>query len=262
MRPETYHMLAGRQGHYWWNRARRVMATALLLRSNALPPGLRLLDLGCGPGGNLGMLAAFHPSLVVGVDLSPLALSLARKTAPSANLIRADISKKLPFSNEIFDIVTIFNVVCSDWVTSEVNVLREAYRTLRPGGFLLITEPAYKSLAREMDIVAMAHRRYRTGDIAAFCRSAGFEPLVASYFTWFGFPVLLALKAAKWIKHRLWGKAGPEHQDVARPAADMKPLPPIINSILYAAAAVEARAIARGLKIPFGTTVVCLARKP
>ena len=257
MKPETYHMVAARQAFYWFSRARRTMA-GLLLRRAALSPGFRLLDLGCGPGGNLRMLDALRPGLVVGVDLSPLALSLARKAASSANLVCADLSKPLPFADESFDVVTIMNVLCCDWVTSEANALRETRRVLRYGGFGLITEPAFKILAREMDIASMASRRYRSKEIENLCRSAGLEPLVVSYFAWFGFPILLALKSIKLAKGVLMPR---KHEEAHVAAADMKPLSPIVNSVMYAVAVVEARAIAGGLKMPFGTTIVCLVRK-
>jgi SAM-dependent methyltransferase len=254
MQPETYRMTAAREGSYWWSRARRLMAVALL-RRHGLAPGGKWLDIGCGPGGNLSMLDEFRPRIVVGVDLSPVALDLARSTEPYASLVRADINRGLPFVDGAFDIATIFNVVYHAWIESEAAVLAEAFRVVRPGGLMLITEPAFASLLREMDVKAMTRRRYRRSTFADMCRAAGLEVLFTSYFTSFGYPLLLALKAL----HRLRAKV---RRSESRPMPDMKPISSLLNACLYGVAALEARLIGRKVAMPFGTTLVCVARRP
>lgn len=240
MRPETYAMVSEREEHYWWHRARRAMAAGLLGR-HGLAPGCRAVDLGCGTGGNLSLFAPFSPRSVVGLDLSPIALEHARRKHPSAPLVRADLTRALPFADASMDVVTIFNVLYHQWIDDEVEVLSEACRILRPGGLLLATEPAFEALARQMDRAAMARRRYEAPEFAGLCRQAGLEIAFLSYFTSFGTPPAYFLKATK---------------------ADMKPLNPLINEILYLAARAEAFAIVRGFAIPFGVTMVCVARKP
>lgn len=252
MIPDAYAMLAERQDVYWWHRARRAMALALLRRFG-VPAHCRWLDLGCGPGGNLEMLAPLSPDLTVGVDLSPIAIDHARHRRPAARLVRADITKGLPFASGSFDAVTIFNVLYHSWVGDETAVLREAVRVLRPGGVILITEPAFSVLARAMDVVAMGRRRYRLADIAGVCTAVGLEPLFGSYFTSFGFPLLLGVKMIEWLKGRT--------KNEAPSGADMKPLKPLLNEGLHGAATIEGQAIARGIAMPLGTTLLYAARR-
>jgi SAM-dependent methyltransferase len=246
MQQDAYRLLAQRQDAYWWHRARRLLSR-LLLRRFGLPGSVRWLDIGCGPGGNLDMLAAWRPELAVGIDLSPLALTLARQGRPQARLIRADINHDLPFADATFGLVTIFNVLYHDWVASDLGVLREAARVLRPGGLLLVTEPAFPLLRRELDVAVMTRRRYRGGQFDALLRQAGFTVLFGSYVTSFGLPLLLA---ARLLRRRC----------SKRPPADMRPLSAPVNTLLLAAAAAEARAIAAGLAMPFGTTLVRVCR--
>lgn len=247
-------MLAARQATYWWHRARRAMSAALL-RRHGLGSGTRWLDLGCGPGGNLQLLEPMAPALVVGVDLSPIALALARSAAPgAAALIRADITRGLPFGDAAFDLVTVFNVLYHAWVTDERAVLGEAARVLRRGGLILLTEPAFSMLARDMDTIGMARRRYRRRDLAAVCQSVGLDLVFSSYFTSFGFPLLAGLALG-----RRFGRV--RRRDPADLAPDMKPLRPTINEALCRLAGLEARLIGAGLAMPFGTTLVCVARK-
>ena len=97
-------------------------------------------------------------------------------------------------ADDSFDVVTVFNVLYHDWVKDEGAVISEVARVLRPGGVFLVTEPAFSVLTREMDAAAMGHRRYRIADFAALIERAGLRVAQASYFTSFGFPLLLAMK--------------------------------------------------------------------
>src|SRR5260221_4631158 len=106
-----------------------------LLRRHGLADGCRVVDLGCGMGGNL-TLALCSPRAVVGVDLSPIALRHARANGPRARLVRADLNQPLPFADASVDAVTIFNVLYHQSIPDEGSILSEMRRILRPAGIL------------------------------------------------------------------------------------------------------------------------------
>jgi SAM-dependent methyltransferase len=248
-------MIAEREDGYWWHCARRELAVALLQR-HGLAQGCRAVDLGCGTGGNSTLFETFKPALAVGVDRSEIAIEYAKRKS-AARLVRADLSRALPFATGSFDVCTIFNVLYHSWIKDDGATLLEARRILRPGGLLLATEPAFPLLSRRMDEVALAERRYRPVMFAASCAEHGFEVLQLSCFTSFGVPIILALKVLEWCSALVAGAA----EEGAR-SAEMKPLNPFLNRILLSLARVEARAIVGGLKIPIGVTLCCLCRKP
>ncbi len=254
MHPETYTMMAAREDTYWWHLSRRSMSFRLL-KKNKVPLRGRWLDLGCGAGGNVALSRRFAARVAVGVDVSPIALSLAKQKQPGASLVRADINNTLPFGEGSFDVVTVFNVLYHDWIENEGAIVSEIYRVLRPGGIFLITEPAFAVLSRELDEAAMGHRRYRIADIAILIERAGLRIAQTSYFTSFGFPLLLAMKLIHWLRH---GQAGAQNGV----SADMKPLSPLVDGILRRVSSWEGGVIASSIFIPFGTTLLCLARKP
>ena len=252
MRPEAYETLAGREERYWWHRARRSMA-ADLLRLHGLIDGGRVVDLGCGVGGNLTMPAAASPRSTVGVDLSPIALAHARARYPDARLVRADLNRPLPFADASIDAVTIFNVLYHQWIRDDVSILGDVHRILRPGGLLLATEPAFGSFTRQMDEVVMTRRRYRIPEFADMCRQAQLDVRFASYFGSFGAPVVWLMKALdRWFHRSSRGHI----------QADLKPIAPVTNELLYVVARTEAFAVAHGVRLPIGLTLVCVARKP
>ena len=103
MRAELYHQTSSIQAMHWWMRSREELSLELLKRYG-VEPGCAHLDIGCGPGHVLGLRESLRPSLVVGLDLSPIALGLARKAHPDAVLMRADVTNRLPFRDETFDV--------------------------------------------------------------------------------------------------------------------------------------------------------------
>lgn len=257
MRPATFDYLAEKQDRYWWNRARNTMAETLLRRYRVAPQGC-WLDIGCGPGGTLGIAKAFSPKVSVGLDISAHALELARRKLPHANLTRADLNDGLPFADASFDVVTIFNVLYHDWVVSDGKALCEVARILRHGGILLITEPAFPILTRTWDRAVMGVRRYRRPNLIELCRRAGLTTMFSSYFTSFGFPILLGARALSWIRMRLRSNADPSAADQS---VERKPLSDALNGGFYAVALTEAKLIGAGVSLPFGVTLALVATR-
>jgi SAM-dependent methyltransferase len=250
MQPDFYRQVFSVQTTHWWGRNRRELSLDLLKRFGA-GTGVRHLDVGCGTGQNLQLLNNLWPARVVGIDLSPIALEYARKACPRCELVGADLNRSFPFADQSFDVATIFNVLYHRWVESELFTLSETRRVLQSGGLLLITEPAFPSLARDIDIIDMAARRYRLRAFVDLLRSAEFDVVFSNHFTSFGAPIILGLKAVKALAAK---------PPAAAEAADMRPMPPLLNAAFYAAARIEGELV-KAVPMPFGTTLICVARR-
>jgi SAM-dependent methyltransferase len=216
--------------------------------------GGRAIDIGCGCGGNLAVFDDLASSLVVGVDLSPLALGLARLEKSDAALVLANLCAELPLAEGSFDIGTLFNVLYHEWVDDDRAVLERIIRLLRPGGLLLVTEPAFDALRRSMDRVVMGKRRYTRASFRKVAEAAGFEVVFASYLTSFAFPFALG----GGLIHRLRGRKSVD--DFA--SLEFSPLAAAINEAAFRVAACEADAIAAGWRLPFGVGLVAMLRRP
>ncbi len=104
---------------------------------DALTPGSMVLDLGCGTGAPIARaLARTHR--VVGVDMSGGQLALAREQAPSASLIRADMST-VAFRPALFDAVVSFYAIFHLPLVEHGPLIARIAEWLRPGGYLLAT---------------------------------------------------------------------------------------------------------------------------
>ncbi len=120
--------------------------TGELVESCGIPRGARILDVGCGMGATAAFLRDTYGFDACGVDTSSLLLKRGRERHPGTPLYNAD-AMELPFEAESFDGVL---AECSLQATGRPgDVLREANRVLKEGGFLLVSDPYARSRAAE-----------------------------------------------------------------------------------------------------------------
>ncbi|MER5352191.1 methyltransferase domain-containing protein [Kitasatospora sp. NPDC002551] len=139
------------------------------LRALAVRPGHVVLDLGCGPATDLGVLAraAAPGGRVIGVDSDPgmTRRALARTAGlPGTGVLTADVHA-LPLPAGSADRLRTDRVL--QHVEDVPAVLAEARRVLRPGGRLVMAEPDWDSLAVDHPDpeIARAYTRHITDRI-------------------------------------------------------------------------------------------------
>lgn len=102
-----------------------------------LRPGLRVLDLGCGPGFiSLWLAEAVAPGELYGIDMEPSQIEMARQFAlengyDNVSFHVADVAD-LPFEDGYFDVACFQDVLA--YVPDTDAALAEVMRVLKPGG--------------------------------------------------------------------------------------------------------------------------------
>ncbi len=96
----------------------------------------KALDLGCGAGSDSYYLTEKGIE-VVACDYSPIALKTAKKEAPKAQTMLVDISKKLPFEDNSFDLVVADLSLHYFDTKTTIKIMQEIKRILTPNGHLL-----------------------------------------------------------------------------------------------------------------------------
>jgi SAM-dependent methyltransferase len=238
---EEYARIAAVEDDHWWYRNTRALAADLL--GPWLARASRILDAGCGPGGN-GAWLATHAD-VVGVDLAPDALAFVRARRPTTRPVRARV-EALPFADGAYDVVVGLTILYT--VPDDARAVAELARVLRPGGALLLVEPAFRALGRAHDATVHGRRRYRRHQLARLATTAGLTVARATYAYSFLAPPAAALGVLDRVRHRRDTAAG---SDVDKRALDR----------IFAPLADRERSWLAGHDLPVGTSVVLLATR-
>lgn len=104
-----------------------------------LPDGSTVVDLGCGPGDPATRLLA-NRHRVLGVDLSPVQVGLARRVAPSASFVVADMTR---FALRAASVDAVVSCYALGHVPAERHrpLLTAVAGWLRPGGLFVANAP-------------------------------------------------------------------------------------------------------------------------
>jgi SAM-dependent methyltransferase len=230
--------------HHWWYRGRRRVILAELERL-PLPAGARVLDAGCGSGRTLQELTRFGE--VAGIELDPDAAELARSRGHGE--VQVGRLEELPWEEDSFDLITCLDVI--EHTPDDRATLRELRRVARPGGFLLVTVPAYQALWSLHDEANHHYRRYGRRALRAAAQAAGWSVERVSSFN----SLLLAPAAVVRLAQRRVGTHRGYTNDLALG-------PAWLNDVLERPLALEAWWLARGGTLPAGLSLLAVLRKP
>jgi cyclopropane fatty-acyl-phospholipid synthase-like methyltransferase len=108
-----------------------------------LSAGKKVLDAGCGVGGTAIHFASRYQCEVHGISIAPNQIELAHENAATAGvqqLCNFSVMDYMhtSFPDQSFDVVTGMESIC--YAEPKIDFLREAYRLLKPGGFLVMAE--------------------------------------------------------------------------------------------------------------------------
>lgn len=184
MQQHTYGIMDEVEGSHWWFVGRRSILESFL---DGLVPekNAKILDVGCGTGANLEMLAQYGQAR--GVDVSDDALEFCRKKGLDA---QKGLAEELPFEDESFDLVTALDVV--EHLDDDIAGLKEMHRVLKTGGKTLIFVPAFMWLWGVQDDISHHRIRYTRAQIVERLEKAGFKVNRATYANWTFFAPILA----------------------------------------------------------------------
>jgi SAM-dependent methyltransferase len=237
--------------HFWFH-GLHAFVRPLMDAATADRPSVRLLDCGCGTGHNLATLLRPY-GRSVGVDLTWSGLAYARESGVTG-VARADAAQ-LPFGDGRFDVVTSFDMLQCVPDAEEAPAIAEMYRVLRPGGHAIVNVSAFDALFGDHSILTHEIRRYTRARLRRKLERAGFTIVRLTYTNASLVPILLVTRF--WQRRR--GLVASDQDETATREITVPPGP--INALMRAVVGVEARA-ARAVALPFGSSLLCLARKP
>jgi ubiquinone/menaquinone biosynthesis C-methylase UbiE len=109
-----------------------------------LRDGMRVLDVGCGPGSiTMGIAARIGTGSVTGVDLSETQVRLAEAAAAKQGITNAEFRTasvyELPFDDQQYD--AVFSHALIEHLSEPNRAMREFLRVLKPGAVMGVATP-------------------------------------------------------------------------------------------------------------------------
>jgi SAM-dependent methyltransferase len=207
-----------------------------------------MLELGCGIGGVLTELATHQNLTLTGSEIYLHGLRYARTRLPQIEFIQLDATT-MAFS-DAFEAIGAFDVL--EHIDADETAMARVHDALVPGGVFLVTVPQYPSMWSRLDELVHHKRRYTRGDLTAKLSRAGFEVAYLTSFVCALFPFMLL---SRMLPRR--DAAGGEAEEFQ---AEVQ-LPRALNVVFDRIMHIDEVAVRAGLSLPFGGSLVAVARK-
>ncbi|GAP20118.1 hypothetical protein ADM99_09910 [Leptolinea tardivitalis] len=250
--PHYFEPLFAAEDRHFWFSARNDVICSLINKKLSTPNGFQFLEVGCGTGNVLKAIEHRFPSIALtGMDLFHEGLDYARLRV-SCGLVQGDLAYP-PFKS-LFDMVGMFDVL--EHIEDDRTVLMQIYNLIKPGGYLFVTVPADMNLWSYFDIASHHVRRYSLVELREKITGAGFADEFSSAYIAATYPLV-------WLERRIKDILSTNQADsIQRQAEDDIKIYPVINELLRGILTIEAGWLSKGRELPFGSSLVMMARKP
>ncbi len=238
----VYQRMASHEDTHWWFVARRKIITRLidLFVKKDRESDLKILEVGCGTGGNLAMLKQF--GTVTATECDEVARGFAtNKSGITVRDGRLPELAEVPEDN--FDLVVLLDVL--EHVEDDLGALKSLAPRQGENGRLLVTVPAHPWLWSSHDVVHHHFRRYTRATLRKVTEDAGYKVESMGYYNSLLFPLVILVRFLKKL-------IGSDNADDDMPG-------PAVNGILKNIFALEQNIVGR-LPMPTGLSLYMVAR--
>lgn len=222
----------------WWYCSRRKLLSIFLKKY--LSFGSKILDIGCGTGANGLEFSRTYD--YAGIDSNPEAIKFSKKTLKDVFLMNAE---DLKFKRNSFSAVLCLDVL--EHLKNERIVLKNIKNILKEDGVLIVTVPAFMFLWSDHDNVLHHYRRYSQKELELLLSASGFKVLRKTYWNSFLFLPVLLLRKIKSIFSSF--------------SSDLEEAHHLVNGLLTCILNLEAFLISKGIDLPFGVSILLIAKK-
>jgi len=238
--------------NFFWSSSRNRLFKRIVYDHLASSGKTKLLEIGCATGEFIQQIVENQNLEITGSEIYLKGLLYAKNNLPNVDFIQFDVTQGVV--GEEFDLIVAFDVI--EHIENDVAALTNINKMLRKGGSLIITVPQHMFLWSNLDEILKHKRRYSRRELVTKLRENGFDIGYATSFLFALFPVMLFSRI---FDRRLDHSQSDELNSVALKKRVVFPKP--LNWILDQFMRIDEALIRLGVSLPFGGTLVVVARK-
>lgn len=232
---------------YWWFVGKQFLVKTFLKKlRRGRPKDTRILDIGCGTGIMLKLLARLGTPY--GTEYSSKAIQFSKNRGLSL-IACSDANGPMPFKSNAFSVITCLDVL--EHLDNDTSLLKEMLRMCKSGGHVIITVPALHILWSPHDVALGHKRRYTKKQMLGKVNHLNAQVIKCSYYN---SALLLPILAVR----RIRGSVS-DYKSV-RSDFFMK-MPGWLNRVLVELFVVEIRCL-KHLNLPLGVSLLLILQKP
>lgn len=249
MDPQFYQEYYKLEREGWWFRARSSILESYMKTLSGRGSDIMILNVGAATGATSEMLSKYGTVTSVEYDKDCCEF-MTEKTG--MEVVHASLTD-LPFEDNFFDIICAFDVI--EHIENHELAAKEIHRVLKSNGNYFITVPAFQFLWSTHDVINHHYRRYTKNNLNILLQKAGLKKTTSSYFNfWLFFPIATIRTILNIIPRKKSIKSSGSDNEIFRSSK-------IINVIAFSIFKSERLLLRKGIKLPFGVSILSIGTK-
>ncbi len=209
----------------------------------------KFLDIGCATGDFIQQIVHNKNLEITGSEIYLKGLKYAKRNLPGVDFVQYDVTQGKIGNN--FDVITSFDVI--EHIENDSIAIKNMYDMLSNNGVLILSVPQHMFLWSKLDDIVKHKRRYTRHDLVSKLKENGFHVSFITSYLFVLFPLMLISR----VFDKIRSQTNSEKIEFERRVT----FSPVINKIFNQLMRVDEILIKFGLSLPFGGTLVVVARK-
>lgn len=233
----------------FWVSSRNRLFKSMVQRYLSPTGKTKFLEIGCGTGDFIRQIAEDENLEITGSEIYLKGLQYAKKNLPNVDFIQFDVTRGT--IGDQFDMIATFDVI--EHVENDAAALSNINQMLSMDGILIISVPQHMFLWSKLDEIVKHKRRYSRRELLAKLEKNGFEIDYATSFLFVLFPLMLVSR----ILDKGQDRSGSSEAELEKRVK----FSGVLNRVFDLFMRIDEALIRLGLSLPFGGTLLVVARK-
>lgn len=233
----------------FWVSSRNRLFKSMVQRHLSPTGKTKFLEIGCGTGDFIQQIVQNENLEITGSEIYLKGLQYTKKNLPDVDFIQFDVTQGVV--GEQFDIIAAFDVV--EHIENDAAALSNINQMLSKDGVLIISVPQHMFLWSKLDEIVKHKRRYSRRELLTKLRENGFDISYCTSFLFVLFPLMLI--------SRMLDRGRDQSQSDEVELGKRVNFSNLQNQILDFFMRIDEVLISLGISLPFGGTLIAVARK-